>query len=433
MDPVSKIQLAPNPPQRHDLDADGESLRLLQAWLPRYGNICRVSPLTRTRDALVIHHPDDIRQVLLVNRANYTKGVGLERVRMLLGNGLIVSDGALWMRQRRMMQPLFHSQVLRGFSELIRRENLALVERWAEVAARGESINLTRELSELTLAIVLRSLISSDLDRLIDAHGENPFALLTRQSRRDLAFAAQFRALVPLVRETIERRRREGRIEHDFLSMMMETRDRDTGEAMPDRALLDEIMSLIVAGHETTASTLNWTWYLLSQHPDVEAGLHRTADALAPELSASEAAKLPEVAQILEEALRLYPPVWLFSRRALRDDSIGAYAVPAGTDIFICPYLLHRDPAHWHEPEVFQPRRFAPEEATDRHRFAFLPFSAGPRHCIGEGFAMSEMAAHLILVARRLRLEYCGSTTPEPEFLINLRTRQDLQMRPVAR
>ena len=426
---------APGPAHGHDLDATDECLPLLKELLARYGDTCHVPGRTRRNDVLLIHDPDDIRRVLLTNRANYVKGVGLERVRMLLGNGLIVSDGDFWARQRRMMQPAFQNQVIRGFAGLMQRLNHDLLERWSVAAARGETINLTRDVSELALGIVLQALFSTDLDRLVESEGASPFDMLTRDSRRDLQFAAQFRALTRFVRAMIDARRREQRVEADLLSMLMQARDKDSGEAMPERALLDEVMSLIVAGHETTASTLNWTWYLLSQHAGVETRLHEAlARGPAASTTGEEAsAEADYVEQVPQEALRLYPPVWLFSRRTLAEDRLGGYGVAAGTDVFICPYLLHRHPAHWERPDDFEPERFAPAAVSARHRFAYLPFSAGPRFCIGSGFAMAEMTMHMRMVAQRLRLAYAGTEPPHVEFQINLRTRQDLRMRPVAR
>ena len=419
--------LAPGPEQAWDIDANDESLPVLQGLQSRWGDVVRVPTVTRPKDSLVVSDPDHLRWILLTNRQNYRKGVGLERVRMLLGNGLIVSDGDFWARQRRMMQPAFHSRVIRQFGGLIERHNAALMERWALRAVDGEPVNVTRETSELSLNIVLQALFSVDLDKLTNEVGEHPFTMIARDSQRDLRFAAQFRALTKLVRQMIEDRRREQRIEMDFLSMLMEARDKDSGEAMPEKALIDEIMSLIVAGHETTAATLNWTWYRLSQHPEIEARLHAAVDAAPPDVPVTYAE------QVLHETLRLYPPVWLFSRRAIEDDRLGPYRVPAGADLFVCPYLLHRDPRHWRDPEAYDPDRFTPEAEASRHRFAYIPFSAGARHCIGEGFAMVEMNQHLRMAARRFRLKYAGPVPPPAEFQVNLRTREDLLMQVIAR
>ncbi len=429
--------LAPGPPQPHDLDANDESASLLLDLSQRYGDTFRLASQSRSNDSLVILNADDIRRVLQTHRSNYIKGIGIERVRVLLGNGLMASEGELWTRQRRLVQPAFHSQVIRSFTALMHRANVDLIERWSGHAARGEPVNLTRDLSELALTIVLRALFGTDLDRLIDAQGGNPFDLLTSETRRDLPFAAKFRALTHHVLTMIAARRQEQRIEMDLLSTLMEVRDRDSGDAMPDRALLDELMTLIVAGHETTASALNWTWYLLSQNPKVEARL-QAAIAAPAQASGSESGEEPSgthpyVEQVLQEALRLYPPGWLFTRRALGDDVLGGFHVPAGTDVFICPYLLHRQSAHWEQPEAFDPRRFEPAAVDARHRFAYLPFSAGPRYCIGATFAMAEMTMHLAMVADRFCLQYEGTVPPAAEFQVNLRSRHDLYMRLVAR
>jgi cytochrome P450 len=437
---MSPTSSAPGPQERFDLDANDESLPLLQALMRRYGNTFAVPSATRPGDGLVINDPDDLRRVLLTNRANYTKGAGLDRVRMLLGTGLITSDGEFWTRQRRMIQPLFTGGANRAVMPLVQNLNDGLLERWTAIADTGETIDLTEELSSLALDVVLRALFGQDFDRLVQAEGGNPFDLLTRESRRDLQFAARFRALTRHVRSIIESRRQDGRVGSGWLSMLMRARDQGTGEPMADRALIDEVMTLIVAGHETTASTLNWTWYLLSQHPRVEAALHAAVagtasegDRAADDAGEAGAPGAPAfVEQVLQEALRLYPPVWLFSRRALQDDTLGGCHVPAGTDIFICPYLLHRSEAHWDRPEEFLPERFAPESAAGRHPFAFLPSSAGPRFCVGAGFAMAEMAMHVATVAARFSLRYVGPVPAEPAFQINLRTRHPLRMRLVS-
>jgi enediyne biosynthesis protein E7 len=190
-------------------------------------------------------------------------------------------------------------------------------------------------------------------------------------------------------------------------------------------------MTLVVAGHETTASGLNWTWYLLSQHPEVEAKLHAELDAVpvetAPGLTQMESLKYTH--QVLDEALRLFPPGWLLSRRTIGPDTLGGYDVPAGTSVMLSPYLLHRHPKFWKDPEKFWPERFAPEHEADRPRFAYMPFAAGPRHCIGETLALYEMLMHLYKVARRYRLTFVQDRPIELEAQINLRTKNPLFMR----
>ncbi len=213
--------------------------------------------------------------------------------------------------------------------------------------------------------------------------------------------------------------------------MLMTAREKDPGDAMTERQLIDEVMTLVVAGHETTASALNWTWYLLSQHPDVEARLHAELDAApvdaAPGLAQMEA--LAYTHQVVDEALRMYPPGWILSRRTLEPDTLAGYEIPAGASVMLSPYLLHRHPKFWVEPESFRPERFAPDHESERPRFAYMPFAAGPRHCIGESLALYEMLMHLYKVARRYRLIHVPDRPLELEAQINLRTKYPLFMR----
>jgi cytochrome P450 len=375
----------------------------------------------------VIHHPDDVKRVLVSNHRNYTKGAGLDRVKILLGKGLMTSEGDLWRSQRYMMQPFFHRRVVTGFAQTLEAVNDQFTERWDAFAARGEPLNVTEEMSELTLEIVLRSIFGRDLPQLADA-----FALVTRDQARNLQFAFKFRSLTKLVAQVIARRRVNNEEHFDFVGMLMTARDKETGQPMSERMLIDEIMTLVVAGHETTASGLNWTWYLISQYPEVESRLHSEIDAApvmtAPSLDQMET--LPYTRQVIDEALRLYPPGWLLSRRTIEPDVLGGYPIPARTDVLLPLYLLHRHPRYWKDPDVFWPDRFAPEHEADRPRFAYMPFAAGPRHCIGETLALYEMLMHLYKMARRYRLLYLPDEKPlELEAQINLRTRNPLFMR----
>jgi enediyne biosynthesis protein E7 len=395
-----------------------------------HGDTYRVFVPARGSYTYVIHHPDDVKRVLVSNHRNYTKGVGLDRIRILLGNGLITSEGELWKRQRYMMQPLFHRRVLTQFAAVIGEANERFIARWEETCGRGEPVNLTDQMSELTLEIVLRSIIGTDLDRLSRQMGVNPFDVVTKEQGRNLQFAFKFRSLTKLLAEMIARRRATGEEHFDFLGMLLAARDKETGEPMPERELIDEVLTLIVAGHETTASALNWTWYLVSQHPQVEARLHAEVDAAAearaPGLAQMEA--LPYTQQVINEALRLYPPVWLLTRRTIKADELGGYAVPPGTNVLLPVYLLHRRPDFWTDPEAFRPERFAPGQEGSRQRFAYMPFAAGPRHCIGETLAVYEMLVHLYKLARHYRLRYIPDRPLELEAQINLRTRYPLHM-----
>jgi len=418
-----------------DVGSTDDSLERMIELFARHGDTYRVYVPARRSYTYVIHHPDDVKRVLVSNHRNYTKGVGLDRVKILLGKGIMTSEGELWKRQRYMMQPLFHRRVITAFAEVIAQANDRCIARWEQLAQAGELINLTDEMSELTLEIVLRSIFGRDLDRLSQQLGGNPFEVVTREQSRDLQFAYKFRSLTKLVAGLIAHRRATGEEHFDYVAMLMNARDKESGAPMGERELIDEVMTLVVAGHETTASGLNWTWYLLSQHPQVESRLHAEIDAAAalPAPSLTEMEGLRYTRQVIDESLRLYPPGWVLSRRTVEADVLGGYPVEAGTNVLLPLYLLHRHPRFWKNPDAFDPERFAPEQESERPRFAYMPFAAGPRHCIGETFALYEMLMHLYKVARRYRLRYVPDKPLELEAQINLRTRHPLHMRLEAR
>jgi cytochrome P450 len=425
----------PEAEQQFDVGSTDDSLERMIELFARHGDTYRVFVPVRRSYTYVVHHPDDIKRVLVSNHRNYTKGAGIDRIKLLLGRGIMTSEGELWTRQRYMMQPFFHRRVISEFASIIAVANDRFIARWDTLAGRGEPINLTEEMSELTLEIVLRSIIGRDLDRLTQQLGSNPFSVVTKEPARDLQFVYTFRSLSKVLVELIARRRTEPAEHFDYVAMLMSARDKESGAPMSERELIDEVFTLIVAGHETTASGLNWTWYLLSQHPQVEALLHAEIDAApdlpVPSLQQMEAFKY--IRQVVDETLRLYPPGWVLSRRTIEADTLGGYPVAAGTNVLLPLYLLHRHPQFWQAPEKFLPERFAPEHEAQRPRFAYMPFAAGPRHCIGETFALYEMLVHLYKVARRYRLVHVPDRPLDLEAQINLRTRYPLHMRLEAR
>jgi enediyne biosynthesis protein E7 len=428
---INALQSAPpEPDYSFDLGGDDESLAKMIELFARLGDTYRVFSPARKGYVYVINHPDDVKRVLVSNHRNYTKGIGLDRVKILLGNGIMTSEGEFWRRQRYMMQPMFHRKVITEFAHSIDVANNAMLARWEPLAERGEPVNITDEMSELTLEIVLQAIFGKDLARLGGDGGDNPFAVVSREPARDLRFAFKFRSLSKVITEVVKRRRGGNEEHFDFLAMLMAARDKESGDPMSERELVDEVMTLVVAGHETTASGLNWTWLLLSQNPDCERKLHAEIDA-APQWESGSLANLESLAythQVVDEALRLYPPGWLLSRRTLEPDQLGGFEVPAGADVLLSPYIFHRHPRYWLEPETFRPERFDAEHENERPRFAYMPFAAGPRHCIGETFAVYEMLMHLYKVGRRYRLVRADKEPIELEAQVNLRTRKPLLM-----
>ena len=422
----------PRPPCAHakyDVGSTDDSLARMIEDGARFGDIYRVQAPGRTSETWVVADPATIKAVLVSNHRHYTIGVGLDRVRILVGNGIIVSEGEVWKRQHRMMQPMFQRSRVERFGQLIADVNVRRLAAWAHRADSGEPLNVTRETSESALEVVLRATLGADYDRLLADLGVNPFAMLTEEAARDLRFAFRFRQLGRHIESVIARREAQASDDADWLGMMMAARDRRDGSAMSHRELIDEVMSIVVAGHETTAAVLNSVWYLLSQHPEVEAKLHAEVDATTlPDLSLSAVESLHYTQQVIMEALRLYPPVWVLTRRCVHAQRLAGYQAPAGTDVFMSPYVVQRDPRLWPEPDEFRPERFAPGAASAAHRFAYFPFSAGPRHCVGETFASYEMAIHIYHAARRFRLRCARSGPLEMEARINLRTREDVLM-----
>ena len=416
------------------LGIDSETLASLQELQLEYGDMVSINK-PNGRLAYFINDAAEVRRILTRRHSKYHKGPGFERVKMLLGNGLIVSDGDVWRRSRRMIQPAFSRQNVHRLMKVMVECCDHRAVHWAELAANGENCNITSETSDFALELILISVFSSDYETRIMTEGENPFAFLSRDSTRDLSVVMKIRHLRELLRSIIDDRRAgKGSAEFDFLSMYMQATDKE-GKPFSDAELLDELMTLIVAGFETSANTLNWVWYLIASHPEVEAKLLAEAAEHLPNVSALSAESLAAMQytqQVLEEALRLYPPVWLFTRRSHEADELDDFDVAPDTDIYLSPFILHRSEHYWPDPERFDPDRFAPTDKPKKDR-PFFPFSLGPRRCLGEYFSFLEMKVHLGLLLPRFRMQLVEEAEPELELSINLRATKDIFMKPTER
>jgi cytochrome P450 len=420
---IKEGRIPPGPEDQYQVSDD------LLEWMGRhfrsFGDIYKASIYGTS--AYVIRDLEFAHRVLVENWQNYAKGQAIRRVALLLGNGLMVSKGDLWKRQRRMIQPTFNHESLERSTQLITSVNTELLKKWQLAAERNESVNVTRDVSSMALEVVLRFILGDDYE-LVGSH----FDLLSHEPVRNIEFACSFRALGKMILPVIDRRRKDSVTAPDALGMMMQARDPQSGQPMPDGQLIDEILTMIVAGHETTASTLNWAWYLISQHPEVEQKLSNELNALSTCSGFSDLSRFLYARQIIDETMRLYPAGWVVTRKALRDDRLGEYFVPAGTEIYVPPYFIQRHPDLWEEPDRFNPDRFRPENSRHRHRLATIPFSAGPRNCIGEHFARVEMQIHLMTIARHLKLRYTSSRPIEMDAGVNLRSKHDFVMCPEA-
>ena len=416
-------RIPPGPAEKYSTTQD------LLSWMgdqfKRFGNTYKAS--IYGTNVYVVRDPQYAQHVLRENWQNYTKGQAIKRVALLLGNGLMVSEGEFWKTQRRMIQPAFHRKAIGALTKVITTSNLALLRRWQQAAHKRVSVNVTGDVSRMVLEVVLISIFGADYEQVAPY-----FNILSEESARNMEFARVFGSLGKIVLQLAAQRRKEKIMSTDILGMLMEARDQRSGQAMPDRQLVNEIKTLIVAAHETTASTLNWTWYLLSQHPEVEEKLSSELDNLLGSKipNVDDLPKLAYTRKVIDETLRLYPAGWLLTRRALKDDQLGDYFVPAGTEIYISPYFIHRHPDIWEDPDRFNPDRFAPDHSQGRPPLAMIPFSTGPRNCIGEFFARIEMQIHLMTIAKQLRLRFVERTQPELDVGVNLRSKHDFIMNP---
>ena len=397
--------------------------------------------------AYMLTAPQHIEHVLQTNSRNYRKGKEYKLLKSFTGNGLFVSEGDLWLRQRRLAQPVFHRQRISAFAKIMTDSTKGMLERWRPFAERGEPLEVVSEMMRLTLGIVGKALFSTDLgEREAGTLGDAFEVIRTYSMRRMFAlirlpesfpttanrrYRAALRSVDKLIYDLIAERRQQRNPASDLLSMLIEARDAETGEGMSDRQLRDEAATLVGAGYETTTQALGWTWYLLSQHPSAERKLHAELSEVlggrAPTFD--DLPKLQYTRMVFEEAMRLYPPVWAISRAAVGADEIGGYAIAPDSEILLFPYLTHRHPQYWKEPEKFIPDRFAPEKASARPAFAYFPFGGGPRQCIGNNFALMEAQLIIATVAQKYRLELVPEQSVEPEPSVTLRPRAGLKMK----
>ena len=399
--------------------------------------------------ALLVAHPEHIQHVLLGNHDNYDRRiVSYQRMKTLLGEGLLTSEGPFWRRQRRIAQPAFHHGRIVPFGGPMVQAARETAEAWRPAADDSEPIDVHREMMALTLRVAAETLVGTDvrsessavgqaLNAVLRDFNDRLYALLpipewipTPANRR---LVRAKRTLDRLVLGIIEERRRSNERRDDLLARLMEARDEETGESMTDRQLRDEVMTILMAGHETTANALTFTFYLLAEHPEVAATLRAELDEVlagrAP--TVEDLAQTPYTKAVVEESMRLYPPAWVVERRAIADDAVGPYPIRAGTVVMISSWVTHRHPDFWDDPETFDPGRFLPGAPRPRHRFAYLPFGGGPRVCIGGGFALLEARLLLATLAQRYELERVpGPLELDPN--VTLRPRRGLWMTPRA-
>jgi enediyne biosynthesis protein E7 len=419
-----------------------DRLSLLGDAAREYGDAVRFRMGPKT--IYYFNHPDYARHVLADNATNYHKGMGLTEARRLLGDGSLTSDGTTWRVHRRAIQPQFRREPVAGLTELIAAEAAALIGR-LESRAGGGPFDVVAEMTQLTLGVLGRGVLGADLTRFgnlgpafeavqdqamfeMVTLGILPIWLPLGRHRR---FRVALGVLEDAAFELIDRHQDcGGGADHDFIGGLARAYRDEPDSALIRSRIRDELLTVLLAGHETTASTLSWMWHLLGAHPQV-------ADRVAAEATRVLGDRTPRHADVpelryttmaLQEAMRLYPPVWALTRRAVGADNVGGYRVPAGADVMVSPYTLHRHPAFWPDPARFDPARFDPAQTGTAHRYAYIPFGAGPRACVGSHLGMLEATLVVAMVARRFRLLPAPGRQVKAEAMLSLRARGGLPM-----
>lgn len=394
-----------------------------------------------------LNHPDYVKHVLQSNHKNYHKSPGYKHLRHLGGMGIFTSDGEQWLKQRKLYQPAFSAQSIQNYTGIVIQNTNMLLDTWQQKVESEETINISRDMMKVTMGIISESLFSNRIDYQSNLGDALTYALEwvndralkspfiwpakwpTPKNRKFRHAVADLDAVVYKIIAEKEARKTES---DDLLSRFMNPGE--GLEGLNPQELRDEVMTIFIAGHETSANVLMWAFYELSRNPEIEANLFDEVNALGSrELTYADLHQLHYTAQVLNETMRLYPPVWHLGRMNLEKDEIGGYEIPAGSHLRISPLVLHRHPDFWENPNQFDPDRFSAEASAKHHPFAFIPFGAGPRLCAGRNFAMMEMILILAKIVRQFKIAQHQNNTIEMGPLMTLRPKNDVRLRFVGR
>ncbi|XDD50404.1 cytochrome P450 [Leptospira sp. WS92.C1] len=392
----------------------------------------------------MIQSPEDIRHILQENSANYQKSVFYIELKRILGKGLLTSEGDFWKKQRRLIQPAFHRQRISEFTHTMAEETQNLFQEWQSKQKDGKlRVDLSEEMMRLTFAIVGKTLFRSDVKEYSEIIAKNVEIAMQEVTKRlttifpppihwplpgNKRLRNSVESMNQVIYELIDQRKKNP--SNDLISMLLEIQDEETGEKMSLEQVRDEAITLLLAGHETTANALTWAFHLLSNHPEVYSKLQEEARNVLGDKTPGleDIGFLSYSRMVLEESMRLYPPAWAVERCAIGHDTVGDYDVSPGTNVAICIYLIHRDPRYWKNPESFWPERFLEENSKDRPKYAYIPFGGGPRICIGNVFAMTEGILILSMIAGKYNLKPVSGHKVEMEPLVTLRPKYGMLM-----
>lgn len=443
--PITKLpKPVPTVPAEHWFLKNAQSFRKNQmAFIMKahddYGTVVDIN--LPTKSIISIIDPDDIKHVLVGNNRNYVKDEYTRGLSLALGNGLLTSEGDFWRRQRRIAQPAFRKHRLQRLADTMISATEEMLESWDQ---KSTSFNLSDEMLVLTSNIATRTLFGVSIENNLEIGNSILFGMrfLVKRFRSivklpvwiptplNIKFNRAMRLQDRAIYEIIEDRKKSNTEHHDLLAMLMEAEDEETGEKMTPKQLRDECLTLFSAGHETSANALTWTFYLLDQNPEVLEKLIREIDeVLGGRMpSAADIRNLGYTHQVIQEAMRLYPPAWIIGREALEEDEIKGYRIPKKAMVTMCTFALHRRNTLWENPEIFDPDRFTPNRIKARHKYAYIPFGGGPRLCIGTHFAMMEMQLALAMILQKFFIKVVPDQEIKLEPLITLRPYNGIQV-----
>lgn len=443
-----KAREIPSTPKFYGLSSSpDERPQFFRDLVARWGDVVRWRFLF---DVYLLNHPEDVKKVLSAPPDRYTKGTLDYRILSLsLGQGLVTSDGPLWAHQRKLMQPMFHNRSINPFDEPINRLTSALAANWAQLPS-GHTLFMEREMAKLTFEVVGTTLFGTDIEEHASDIAEVLEAVnVSTQELRSLLlllfpwlplphtrrFHRATAKLDRIVFGMINARRASGIRQDDILDRLLAARDEDSGEGMNEQQIRDEVVTLLLAGHETSSNALAWTFWLLTQHRDVEARLLAELDEVLKgrPAASSDLAQLPYLKQVVQESMRLLPPVWAVARLSHQDEVFQGYRIPAGAYITIPIYAIHRHPEFWPDPDRFDPERFSPQRTEPRHSYSYIPFSAGPRTCIGASMAMLEIQLVVANLLPRFHMDVAPGARIETAAKVTLTPKHGMPMRVTPR
>lgn len=432
----------PGPPRRWIVgnlpEVQRDMLGFFQHCAHEYGDVAyfRLGP----RRMVLLSHPDHIEQVLVTDNRKFAKNFALQLLRPLLGDGLLTSEGSTWLRNRRLIQPAFQRKRIEEYGSTMVALAARTVAHWRD----GQQIDIHAEMMRLTLAVAAKTLMGVDVAEASAEVGDTLEIIMADFTSRfesvqplpvwiptpgNLRFKRAVRRLEQIIQRIVTERRASAQEGGDLLSMLVHARDEDDGRGFTDRQLRDEVMTLLLAGHETTANALTWTWYLLAQHPQVERSLSAELDEVLAghPPTVADLPRLVYTERVILESLRLYPPAYAFGRRVLQPVTIGGYQLSAGTNALLPQWVVHRDPRWFEEPERFEPNRWANDLIHRIPKYAYFPFGGGPRVCIGNTFAMIEAVLLLATMAQEFGLGLAPGHEVRPWASITLRPRTGIR------